>query len=280
MTSRPWDVRPVGDTRLWVPFAGAQAFAPAGVDVVSLANNHAFDAGATGLSESLNALQENGVAVIGAGESVEEARQPYIHPVGDGCVALLPATLLSNRWDSNRPMKLAYYARRVPFERLLARITAASKRCDVVAVYIHWGVARSHAVQGSIREQAHQMVAAGADLIVGHHAHVLKGVEFIDGATVAYSLGNFVFGNMNPKMRFGGVLQVEVDPKADAPVAQVSLVPSILTFQKAAPALSPRPTNAEQNARLLASMREWCHALGTEVVFDDDAGVLRFKPVR
>lgn len=278
MTSRPWDVRPVGDTRLWVPFAGAKAFAPAGVDVVSLANNHAFDAGAFGLAESLAALRGAGVSVIGAGDSVEEARQPYIHPVGDGCVALLPATMWSNRWDTNRPMKLAYYARHVAFERLLDRIQAASDRCAVVAVYVHWGAERQHAVRDTVREQARQMVAAGADLIVGHHAHVLKGVEFIDGAPVAYGLGNFVFGNMHPRMRFSGVLQVEIDPTAEPPAARVALVPSVLTFQKAAPALSPRPTTAAQTSELLANMRAWCQDLGTQVDLDKEGARLRFSP--
>lgn len=172
----------------------ARALAAAGIDVASVANNHAYDQTALGMEDTLRALAEASVRPVGAGATHEEAPGPATIERNGVRVAFVAFTERINRGPVSRD-----HAAHVPrFDReLAARVLArAREQADVVVVSIHWShdfVREPLLVQ---RELARWLVEAGADVIVGHGAHVLQEVERLESArgdaVCAYSLGNLV----------------------------------------------------------------------------------------
>ncbi len=191
----------------------AASFPAAGIDVVGVANNHSWDGDAASLLATRQSLVDAGVEVIGAGETEAEARAPFVMTTASGCVAILPATLKSNR--RAKPGAFAATYRQRQRDQLVAAVRAQRQAGCVVGVYVHWGVEASRWPTRRDRAFAHELVLAGADFIVGHHPHVLQGVEFVCGAVIAYSLGNFVFTNREPAKRDTGVFEIEIDVGAN-----------------------------------------------------------------
>lgn len=198
--------------------AGAEALAAAGYNVISCAGNHCLDWGAGALLETIDHLNEAGISVIGAGPDIRIARRPFVAALADGTrVAWLAycSILPADYWATERragcapmraltlyeqvepdqpgtPARIHSYAHREDLAVMQADILAARKSADVVLVSLHWGI---HFVRAQIaeyqREVARAAVSAGADAILGHHAHILKGFETIGGRPVLYSLCNF-----------------------------------------------------------------------------------------
>jgi poly-gamma-glutamate capsule biosynthesis protein CapA/YwtB (metallophosphatase superfamily) len=196
----------------------AGAVARAGFDVISCAGNHCLDWGNDALLQTLANLQGHGVAVVGAGRNIAAARAPVVRMLPDGTrVAFLAycSILPTAYWaEENRPgcapmrahtvydqiemdqpgtpARIHTFAHREDLAAMQWDIRAAKQIADVVLVSQHWGI---HFVRASIadyqREVARAAIQAGADAILGHHAHILKGLEFIDGKPVFYSLCNF-----------------------------------------------------------------------------------------
>jgi poly-gamma-glutamate capsule biosynthesis protein CapA/YwtB (metallophosphatase superfamily) len=197
---------------------GAAALARAGFDVISFAGNHCLDWGNEAFFETLSHLRAAGLAVVGAGENIDAARRPVIRQMADGTrVAFLAysSILPQAYWAETRrpgcapmrahtlyeqiehdqpgtPARVHTWAHAGDLAAMQADICEARGRADVVLVSHHWGI---HFVRASIadyqREVARAAVAAGADAIFGHHAHILKGIECIEGRPVFYSLCNF-----------------------------------------------------------------------------------------
>jgi poly-gamma-glutamate capsule biosynthesis protein CapA/YwtB (metallophosphatase superfamily) len=197
---------------------GAAALGRAGYDVISFAGNHCLDWGNDAFFETIANLEAAGVAVVGVGATIAEARKPVISVLGDGTrVATLAysSILPMSYWADERrpgcapmrahtiyeqiehdqpgtPPRVHSYPHRDDLAAMEADIRAAKAQADVVLVSHHWGI---HFVRASIadyqRDVARAAIAAGADAILGHHAHILKGMEVIDGKPVYYSLCNF-----------------------------------------------------------------------------------------
>ena len=124
-------------------------------------------------------------------------------------------------------------------ERLRADLGAAAETHDVVICLFHWGVEGDHAVTAGQRALAHLAVDAGADLVVGHHPHVLQTLECYRGKLIAYSLGNFIFSPPKPEQRETGLLRVRFDKGALAgadflPAAIVGCAPRLLAPEQEA----------------------------------------------
>jgi hypothetical protein len=180
--------------------APASAFAAlraAGVDVVSGANNHGLDYGQTGLADTLAAARAARTpALVGLGENADAAFAPFRATIRGQRIAVIGASQvlddnLKVAWtatDTRPGMASAYEV-----ERLLASTRAARASSDTVVVFLHWGKERETCPIPRQRVLARQLVDAGADVVVGSHAHVLLGTGRLDGAVVSYGLGNFVF---------------------------------------------------------------------------------------
>lgn len=168
----------------------------AGIDIVSLANNHTSDYGAEALGETLDALDVLGVARTGAGRDANEARKPAILSVNGLRAAFL--AYVEPMWSATEAAERGGVAHYDAAEAA-ADIAAARRVADFVIVSLHWGQEHRGFPRQSDREVARALVDAGADAILGHHPHVLQGAEFYRGVPILYSLGNFIFDMVSPK---------------------------------------------------------------------------------
>ncbi len=198
--------------------ACAAALARAGFHVVSMAGNHCLDWGSEALLETIGHLEKAGISVVGAGRDLAAARRPVVRVMRDGTrVAFLAycSILPMGYWAEERragcaplrahtvyemvehdqpgtPARVQTFPHRDDLAAMVADIRAARALADVVIVSQHWGIHFVRAVLADYqRDVARAAIEAGADAVLGHHAHILKGVEILQGKPVFYSLCNF-----------------------------------------------------------------------------------------
>ena len=169
-----------------------------GADLVSLANNHAYDYGEVSLTDTLDTLQSIGMPYAGAGRNLAEAVRPVYYIAGDLKIAFLSATQIErvDNPDTKGATETSpgvFRCRDV--DMLLQAVSEAKANSDFVVVYIHWGTESTTELDWAQKEQAPRIAAAGADLIIGDHPHVLQGIDYIGNTPVIYSLGNFLFNS-------------------------------------------------------------------------------------
>ncbi|HEU4337501.1 MAG TPA: CapA family protein [Nocardioides sp.] len=185
----------------------------AGVDVVSVANNHAGDYGLVGLQDTLAAGRDRDVAMVGAGRGAA-AYAPHVVEVGDLEVAFFAADGVqregsSDVWSASTGRLGTASARGSNARTLVGAVEAASARDQLVVVYLHWGREYQSCPTQSQRLLARDLADAGADVVVGSHSHVLGGGGWAGDAVVAYGLGNFVW--YHARQARTGVLSVTLD---------------------------------------------------------------------
>lgn len=169
-----------------------------GVDIVSLANNHAYDYGEASLLDTLDTLEQAGVPYVGAGRNLEEAVRPIYYLVGDYKIAVLSATQIertSSPHTRGATENTPGVFRCLETELLEEKIREAKEECDFVIVYIHWGTESTTELDWRQRDHTPLYVEAGADIIIGDHPHCLQEIGYVDGVPVIYSLGNFWFNS-------------------------------------------------------------------------------------
>ena len=170
----------------------AEVLKKQGISLVCLANNHLMDYGEQGLFETLAALDAAGVQYVGAGRDKEKACAPVFKDIAGRKFAFLACSSVevSSRCyaESNQP-GVAFLEE----EELVASIKRFRCDVDIIVLMVHWGLEHYHYPTPQQRELARKLVAAGADIILGHHPHVLQGEEQIGKALVSYSSGNFLF---------------------------------------------------------------------------------------
>lgn len=169
-----------------------------GADVVSLANNHAYDYGEVSLTDTIDTLQNIGMPFVGAGRNLEEAIKPVYFIVNDKKIAFISATQIERL--ENPDTKGATQDSPGVFrcwnpELLLQVIQNAKQVSDYVIVYIHWGTESTDVLDWAQKEQAPKIAEAGADLIIGDHPHVLQPIGYCGDVPVIYSLGNYLFNS-------------------------------------------------------------------------------------
>jgi len=195
------------------PAKFAAAVASGGIDIVSLANNHLLDAGRNGIISTIKSLESAGIKTVGAGRNLSEAYTYRIIVTKEVKVGFLAFTDIANiglakaKALPNRPG----VAIASNLDHLKDCITSAKKRCDLLVVSFHFG--NEYQKQPSKRQRllAHFALSSGADIIIGHHPHVLQPVVQLNGKTIAYSLGNFVFDNHRPSRARTEILIVNYD---------------------------------------------------------------------
>lgn len=181
-----------------------------GVDIVSLANNHAYDYGEQALLDSMQILREEGIPYVGAGENIEEASAPVFFIVNDIKIAFISATQierLDNPDTKGATETSPGVFRCLNGEKLMQTVAEAKEESDFVIVYVHWGTENQEETDWAQNKQAPELVEAGADLIIGDHPHILQKIDIIDGVPVIYSLGNFWF---NSKPLDTGMVKVTI----------------------------------------------------------------------
>ena len=189
--------------------AVAAALKKAGFNLVTVANNHSMDFGYQALSETFTHLDKAGIAWTGGGKNLEQARKSVVY------------------WLNNRRMIFLSYSLILPLEFFAGEnksgtapawnhffvpdITKArQQKSDLVVVSFHWGDEGSNMVREKERMAAHAAIDAGADIIIGHHPHVLQGVERYKKGIIFYSLGNCVFASRSNTARYGALIKLRV----------------------------------------------------------------------
>jgi poly-gamma-glutamate synthesis protein (capsule biosynthesis protein) len=209
------------------PASAFDAVKAAGVDVVTIANNHSLDYGQVGLGDTLDNARRAGVPAIGAGRDATEAYTPWVTMVRGTKIAFVAVSQIHElefSWAAkdNRPG----VAMAVDVARAAAAVRAARAEADVVVVYVHWGQEGNSCPTGEMKTFAAQMAAAGAAIVLGTHAHLLLGEGHLGSTYVAYGLGNFLWWRDDAFSNDTGVLRLTLH---DGTVARSELVPASIS---------------------------------------------------
>ncbi len=169
-----------------------------GVDIVSLANNHAYDYGPDALIDTIDTLNDARLPFVGAGKNIKEASHPvYFHANGH-VISVVAATQIERYGNPDTKEATSDspgVMRTLDPAKVVAELEEASANSDFTVMFVHWGTERTDLVEQSQRDLARAYVNAGADLVIGAHSHCLQGIDFIDDVPVFYSLGNFWFSS-------------------------------------------------------------------------------------
>lgn len=201
-----------------------------GFDIVALANNHTFDCFIEGFHNTKGYLEKMGVSYFGAGDNLDEAVEPVIMEVNGirlGFIGAVDSDTGPNQFAGENQHGVS----QLILDRMVAQIRQLSNQVDHVIVSVHWGAERFLIPSPRQIEQGHCLVEAGASMVLGHHPHVLQGLEMYRGAGIIYSLGNFVASEVyftdgdrvcwNRRERTGCILIVEMDSEKVLTVKQI-----------------------------------------------------------
>ncbi len=182
-----------------------------GVNFVTLANNHAYDFGRDAFLDTMEILRANGVDYAGGGRNAEEAQKPFYYLVNGRKIALISATraeknIMTPEAEEDSPGVFRCYD-----PERLKQVLAEAKACsDYVILFVHWGTEHTDVLEPVQKTTAHEYIDAGADLIIGAHAHQLQGIEFYRGKAIFYNLGNFWFDDSDDVDT--GLARLELSP--------------------------------------------------------------------
>jgi poly-gamma-glutamate synthesis protein (capsule biosynthesis protein) len=232
------------------PPASADALKRAGIDVVSLANNHSWDYGKQGLTESLGLLERVGIQAVGASVPAGGQYDPVVIERQGVRIALLAFTQVWN--DGTLEEHTARHVVAGPdYEAMKRAIRRARKRSDFVVASLHASNEYVPLPRERARRFARALLVSGADLVFGHHPHVLQGVEWIGDKPILYSLGNLVFDSRQdrPETRAGAVALVGLERRDErVVVGRLELCP--LALEDALPVPAPVEPLAAELPRL------------------------------
>jgi poly-gamma-glutamate synthesis protein (capsule biosynthesis protein) len=245
----------------------APALARAGFNVVSLANNHTLDYGPEGLEDTRVALDKAGIRHAGAGRNATEARQP-VYMMADGVtVAFLAYSLTfpEEFWAGpDKPGTAFGHERHVRADVAAARATA-----DIVVVSFHWGQEGKTELRDYQTQLARAAIDAGASAVLGHHPHILQGVERYKDGVILYSLGNFAFGSYSNTATRSAIAQLTF---RDRRWRELKMVP--LNVKNAEVVFQPRPLVGRDAAEVVEHLQQLSQSLGTTLENRDGVAVL------
>jgi hypothetical protein len=211
------------------PAKSFDALKAAGVDVVNMANNHVLDYGPDGMADTFAAIAKAKLPVIGLGHDAAEAYRPYRTTINGQRIGIVTALDwlepgLIDAWSATDTQ--AGVAFSIDPTRLLAEVSALRSDVDTLIAFLHWGTEETHCASPEQIDLAQSLIDAGADLVVGSHAHRVFGAGHVGDALVAYGLGNFVYWNEEDESGRSGILQVQVTGRH---VDSYSWVPARIT---------------------------------------------------
>jgi len=234
--------------------ASVQGLKYAGFNLTSVANNHTIDWGRAGFLETQRILRSHQILPIGGGQNQYEAMLPVLVKKNGlsfaffGCVSYL---LEAIPYLENKPAP-AYAG----IKRLVEQIKNIRNQVDFVVVTFHWGVERQTLPTYKQIDYAHQVIEAGANLVIGHHPHVLQSLEYYENSLIIYSLGNFVFDNNQPEQTETAIFSCEFQR------GQI-LAPTLLPIQ--IQGRQPIPVNPASGQKILARLRTISKEFGVKI---------------
>ncbi len=255
-----------------------------GFDVLAFASNHCMDYGVEPFVETMELLERNGIAYSGAGRNIQEARTPAVMerkgvrygflsyvlelPLGWGAGPTKPGVAPIRQDALYGPP----YVNEEDMEAMAADIERARPRVDFLLASFHWGASQSRTLTLSQQAAAHAAVESGVDVVVGHHPHILQGIEVYRGRPVFYALGNFVLDHDHPMFmptaRESICLKITLRGGA---LSRVAFAPVLIEEDG-----SPRILAEEEpkSAEILTNLESLSAKLGTRLEIARGEGVL------
>lgn len=270
----PWSVTPKvfhfrSDAKNIAVLTSAQ------IHAVSLANNHALDYDTPALLDTLDLLDQHGVARAGAGRNAGEAARAAVCDVGGTRVGVVAFTDNMPEWEAGDGPGVYF----VPVatedgraRQLLARVRRTAAEVDVLIVSAHWGPNWGRTPPPSHVELGRALVDAGADVVFGHSAHILRGVEFYKDRPILYSTGDFIDDYAVDPIERNDWSCVFVVSPADAGAWSVGLHPTVIHRYQAR--LAPEP----DRTRIVSRMTTLCAAMNTAAHWDAKRARLELSP--
>ena len=180
-----------------------------GVDLVTLANNHIFDFGVEAFNDALNSLEQYDIPYIGAGRNIEEAQRPYYFIANGYKIGFINATRAEkNILTPEATETTGGVLRCYDPTNFMNVIKETKENSDFVIALVHWGKEDSSELEQVQIDTAKLYIDAGADIIVGSHAHTLQGFDFYKEKAIIYNLGDFIFNN---ETKDTGIFQLKMD---------------------------------------------------------------------
>ena len=242
-----------------VPAQAIDAVKAAGVDVVTMANNHGMDFGPVGFADSLRIERESGFPILGIGADDTEAYTPWVTEAKGQRIGFIGANdifddNLRSAWTAAPGHPGLASAEEAHQERLAQEVRTLRPEVDTLVVFLHYGTETQLCPNARQKELVELLTGAGADIVVGSHPHRLQGVGYHGQQFVAYSLGNFAFQANSPEGAATGVLMVtatgrRIDGYTWTPAVIRSSIPHPLTGT-AADAAQATMTQRQQCAGL------------------------------
>jgi hypothetical protein len=222
------------------------AMRDAGVDVATLANNHSGDFGMDAMLDSVTSVEAAGLAAVGVGPDEAAAYRPHVVDVAGWRVAILGfGGAVPEPWWTSRGAAPGQATGYDP-ARMAEAVTAARADADLVIATVHWGEEGSFEPRPQDVAKAEAMVAAGVDVVFGHHAHRLQPLEALGGVPVFWNLGNFVWPRTSPDAARTAVARWVVEPDGSQEAC-------LLPFEIAADGV-PAPTGAAAECTSLPAL--------------------------
>lgn len=246
----------------------AKAIRAAGFNLVTLANNHSMDFGGEALAETFQHLGDNGIAWIGAGANLSEARKMALYTIKGKRIAFLGYSLtqpVEFFAGQNRPGTAPGYEKLVTTD-----VTSARSQAEYVIVSFHWGKEAISEVQPYQQAAAHKAIEAGADVIIGHHPHILQGIERYKNGIIFYSLGNFTFASKSTTADVSAIIRLKLnDNGSEAEILPLDVLHRRVGFQ-------PQLMTGEHGAAVIEKLNNLSKPFKTEIQSKDNKYFLTF----
>ncbi|MFH1211095.1 MAG: CapA family protein [archaeon] len=179
------------------------------IEIVNIANNHSFDYGEKGLEDTIKALERENIAYCGGGLNIEKAREPKIVEKDGIKIAFLGYAQVGREFKAreNKPGIAPGIEDYVKED-----VRKAKEKSDIVVVSFHYGVELAEKPNEQQKKISRTAIDSGADIVLGHHPHVVQGIEKYKQGIIFYSLGNFCFGgNSNPTDKDSFIAKIKVN---------------------------------------------------------------------
>lgn len=247
----------------------AESLVKAGFDILTLANNHMMDYGPIAMEDTLAALDNAQIARTGAGKNLNEARRAAIITAPDGTkFAFLAYSLTYPEifWANSTRPGTAYGNPSF----FVSDIKQAKTQADHVIVSFHWGKELHNFPADYQKNYGRIAIDSGASVVLGHHPHVLQGIEVYKGGLIAYSLGNYVFGSYSKRVKDSIILEINCDKDRliAAKLYPINVLNPEVQFQ-------PRLRQGADAQRVLNDMRTYSSQFNTKIEFQGDIGLIK-----
>lgn len=240
----------------------------AGIDIVTLANNHIKDFDTQGLLETIKTLKNAKIAYVGAGKNEAEARKAFIITKNGIKIGIIGATDNEPSWIATKQKPGTNYFHVEQLDQLLADIRQLKEQVDIAIISLHWGPNMRQRPTQSYINAAHAMIDAGADIIHGHSAHIFQGIEVYKDKLILYDTGDLIDDyRVDPVLRndWSFLFFVTVNKNE---IEKVALVPIKIDMMQVNTAQEP------DKSKILARMQKLSKELETVI---DNNGIVVLK---